>query len=286
MSEDKREQLLDLLLKKALHGLDDADQRELDGHDEDTTAELHLLEMTAAAINVAGTSTDDSLPAHLYSKILDDSRQYVGVEATEAASPWPPPMKPNSYKVEAEHSGSSWFGWLGWAAAAAACIALAFNLWITQTTSPNQANIKPTPEIPKSLTPAEMREEMMRSTAGMIKANWGPGTMKELTQVAGDVVWSDEKQVGYMRFRGLPVNDKAKETYQLWIFDKTQDKATPIDGGTFDVNSDGEIVIPINPKLKAKEPEMFAITLEKPGGVVVSKREKLAALAKVKNQTS
>jgi hypothetical protein len=88
-----------------------------------------------------------------------------------------------------------------------------------------------------------------------------------------------------MRFRGLPVNDVQKETYQLWIFDKTQDKATPIDGGTFDVTSDGEVVVPINAKLKAQEPVMFAVTVEKPGGVVVSKREKIVALAKVEPGT-
>jgi anti-sigma-K factor RskA len=106
-------------------------------------------------------------------------------------------------------------------------------------------------------------------------------TSKTLRDVGGDVVWSDEKQAGYMRLRGLPVNDKSKETYQLWIFDKTQDKATPIDGGTFDVDKEGEVVIPIDAKLKALGPELFAITIEKPGGVVVSKREKIAALAKV-----
>ena len=89
-----------------------------------------------------------------------------------------------------------------------------------------------------------------------------------------------------MRFRGLPANDGKAETYQLWIFDKTQDKATPIDGGTFDVPADGEVVIPINAKLKAAGPEMFAITIEKPGGVVVSKREKIAALAKVETPTA
>jgi len=77
------------------------------------------------------------------------------------------------------------------------------------------------------------------------------------------------------------VNDTTKETYQLWIFDKTQDPATPIDGGTFDIKSGGEVVIPVNAKLKAKGPQMFAITIEKPGGVVVSKRGKIAALAKV-----
>jgi len=127
---------------------------------------------------------------------------------------------------------------------------------------------------------------MMASTAGLVKATWGAGNMKELKQVSGDIVWSDEKQAGYMRFRGLPVNDAKKETYQLWIFDRTQDKATPIDGGTFDVSSDGEVVIPINAKLKAEGPAMFAITVEKPGGVVVSKREKVAALAQVTTGTS
>ena len=122
---------------------------------------------------------------------------------------------------------------------------------------------------------------MLRSTAGLIKADWAPGNVKELKEIAGDVVWSDEKQKGYMRFRGLPANDKTKETYQLWIFDKVQDKATPIDGGTFDVDASGEIVIPIDAKLRAVEPGMFAVTVERPGGVVVSKREKIVALATV-----
>ena len=139
-------------------------------------------------------------------------------------------------------------------------------------------------ETPKIKTPGEMREDLLRTTAGLIKANWVVGNVKELKDISGDVVWSDEKQVGYMRFKGLPTNDKAKETYQLWIFDKTQDKATPIDGGTFDVTADGEVIIPITAKLKASGPEMFAITMEKPGGVVVSKREKIAALAKVETK--
>ena len=104
--------------------------------------------------------------------------------------------------------------------------------------------------------------------------------MPEMKNVSGDIVWSDTMQTGYMRFRGLPVNDKAKETYQLWIFDETQDEKTPIDGGTFDVDQNGEVIVPIRAKLRPKNPKMFAVTVEKPGGVVVSKREKVAALAK------
>ena len=89
-----------------------------------------------------------------------------------------------------------------------------------------------------------------------------------------------------MRLSGLPVRAAPDFCYQLWIFDKVQDKATPIDGGTFDVTQEGEIIIPINAKIRASGPLMFAITIERHGGVVVSKREKIAALAKVETQSS
>jgi len=115
----------------------------------------------------------------------------------------------------------------------------------------------------------------------MIKAEWSKGKMPEITP-SGDVVWSDSMQEGYLRLSGLPKNNKATSTYQLWIVDETQDPKTPIDGGTFDVTEDGEVVIPINAKLKARNPKAFAITMEKPGGVVVSKGEKVPALAQVK----
>ena len=95
------------------------------------------------------------------------------------------------------------------------------------------------------------------------------------------MVWSDDKQSGYMTFKGLEANDVSKEQYQLWIFDETQDEATPIDGGVFDVSSDGEVTVPIDAKLEVKKPKLFAVTVEKPGGVVVSKREKIVAIGKV-----
>ena len=84
-----------------------------------------------------------------------------------------------------------------------------------------------------------------------------------------------------MRFNGLPVNDPAVEQYQLWIFDAQQDQRYPVDGGVFDVTSAAETVVQIDPKLRIVEPTLFAITIEKPGGVVVSSRERLPLLAKV-----
>lgn len=287
MTEEKNDILFDLLTRKAVYGLDDAEQRQLDEIDPGTAeAEYNSLEMTAASISMIGFSNDELLPAHLFSKIAADATKYVGSSNAKAAleTPWPP-----SYKDAGdtdEKSAGSWFGWLGWAVAFAACAALVVNIWFIPFRGVEQAAITPPVDIPQILTPVQMREEMLKSTTGMIKADWTVPNPKDTHQVTGDVVWSDQKQAGYMRFRGLPVNDATKTTYQLWIFDKTQDKATPIDGGTFDVSSDGEVVIPFNAKLKAQGPEMFAVTVEKPGGVVVSKREKISVLAKVETPTA
>jgi hypothetical protein len=140
----------------------------------------------------------------------------------------------------------------------------------------------PTPAIEEKLTPAQMRQRLIDTEQALARAEWTKGSVKETEGISGDVVWSDAKQAGYMRISGLPVNDKTKQTYQLWIFDETQSEKTPIDGGVFDVSETGEVIIPIDAKLNAKNPKAFAITIEKPGGVVVSTREKVAGLAQVK----
>jgi len=120
---------------------------------------------------------------------------------------------------------------------------------------------------------------LLASATDIRRANIGPG--KETYKPSGDIVWSDAKQQGYIRLTGLPKNDPSAAQYQLWIFDENQNPKTPIDGGVFDVTADGEVIIPVNAKLKVRNPSLFAITVEKPGGVVVSLQERVAALAKV-----
>ena len=96
------------------------------------------------------------------------------------------------------------------------------------------------------------------------------------------MVWDNETQTGYLRFSGLAANDPGTFQYQLWIFDAEQDERYPIDGGVFDIPAgQSEVIIPIDPKIAVKSPMMFAVTMEKPGGVVVSGREHIVALAKV-----
>ncbi len=79
-----------------------------------------------------------------------------------------------------------------------------------------------------------------------------------------------------MRLRGLPVNDAAKLQYQLWIFDGGRSHKQPVDGGVFDVGQ-GETLVPIRARLDVRQPKLFAITVEAPGGVVVSEQEHIVA---------
>ena len=54
------------------------------------------------------------------------------------------------------------------------------------------------------------------------------------------------------------------------------------DGGVFDVPpGGGDVVVPIRVKLGVTRPKLFAVTVEPPGGVVVSNRERIPLLAKV-----
>ena len=88
-----------------------------------------------------------------------------------------------------------------------------------------------------------------------------------------------------MTFKGLPENNPTVEQYQLWIFDKDRDEKYPVDGRVFDIpNADSETIVAIDSKIKIAEATLFAITIERPGGVVVSDRRRLPLLAKVAPQ--
>jgi hypothetical protein len=278
---EKEERLLDLLSERAIFALDAEEQKELEGlleifpewRDDDT------FSLTAAAISLSALDTREEMPLSLRNKILEDSGRYFAEEKNiEPALTAIPGGRGNV--IEFKPKRSNW-NWMGWAVAAAACVALVISIWLRPVPQgPDLAGGVP-PVIEEKLTMAQMRQRLMDTSADMTKGTWTSGGMPEIKDIGGDVVWSDAKQAGYMRLTGLPANDGTKETYQLWIFDETQDPKTPIDGGVFNVNANGEVIIPINAKLKAKNPSMFAITVEKPGGVVVSKREKMVALAKV-----
>ncbi len=96
---------------------------------------------------------------------------------------------------------------------------------------------------------------------------------------SGEVVWSESLQRGYMRLKGMSPNDPKVRQYQLWIVDPVRD-THPVDGGVFNVASTGEVIVPFDARLPVRGAAAFAITSEKPGGVVVSAGPLLVVAAK------
>ena len=151
--------------------------------------------------------------------------------------------------------------------AAAACLFVAMMLW--------SASHPPTQSI------AQARAALLEQEPKLKPLAWTATEDPAAKGATGDVVWSKDKQQGFMRFKGLAKNDPSQNQYQLWIFDANQDERYPIDGGVFDVDpTTGDVIVPIHAKLQVVDPKMFAVTVEKPGGVVVSDRKHIAVLAK------
>ena len=296
MNEDvKKERMLELLADQALFGLDEQETKEL----KDLQTEFPefredaSFEQTAAAIGLVNLKTDEAMPPALQARILADADKFFGDKKKEPETSSEAGLisgeamqnAPNSdadiRAVSYDSPQPSFLQWLGWGVAALACIALVANIWLTRVAPDNEVVDNPTqtPTPLKEPTLAEQKQQLIASAKDIVKTDWS--SPDENTELSGEIVWSDAEQKGYMTFRGLPVNDKSQEAYQLWIFDETQSEKTPISGGVFDVEKTGEVIIPIDPNLKVKNPKMFAVTVEKPGGVMVSDRGKIAALAKV-----
>ncbi|HUS32686.1 MAG TPA: anti-sigma factor [Kofleriaceae bacterium] len=130
-----------------------------------------------------------------------------------------------------------------------------------------------------TLSPSDARADLLAHASDVTTIEWTTTADPTAQGAKGDVVWSQSAQKGFMRFAGLAVNDAKQFQYQLWIFDKTRDEAFPVDGGVFDVTASGEVIIPISAKLPVGDATLFAVTIEKPGGVVVSKRERIVVTA-------
>lgn len=174
---------------------------------------------------------------------------------------------PQVMPTQAKSSSSS-REWLGWFACAASLL-LALGLW--NASRPTAAT---------EISAASERATLLASAQDIVQIEWAAGPTPFSEKVVGDVVWSNERQQGYMRFRGMPVNDPQVQQYQLWIIDPLRDEQ-PIDGGVFDISADGEVIVPIDAKLKVNAAKAFAITIEQPGGVVVSDQSRLPLLAAV-----
>jgi hypothetical protein len=297
------EALVDLLIKQVTEGLSPAEQRALDVLDS-AVARDHLrdFERAAAAIALAGSANAEPLPEALAQRVTRQAEEHFAAIAgaaaaadkvtgasagdkvadlaaarSAAAARTPPPA---ALRPAASRSGA--YGWL----AAAACLVLAVFAWNRSPPAPPVAVVVPqpvevTPPVPEPVvppTPAEERAALMANSESL-KITFGATKDPAAAGVSGDVVWDPVTQRGFIHLSGLAANDPKLRQYQLWIFDGGRDKRYPVDGGVFDVPSNAtEIVVPIHAALPVLSAKAFAVTVEKPGGVVVSGREHVVVL--------
>lgn len=255
--------------------------------------DLQEIELAAAALQLAltgpGTSQlashaasvgdEANLPDFLKQRIVDEAGRFV-IPATNHLIPITNSHEPRhvrsvgqgDFEQPQQRKPFAWREAVAWLVAAASFL-LAAQLWF---------NSSPKKVMTAQATAAESRLALLNNSHEILLVDWSSGKTPFDNAVTGDVVWSNESQQGFMRFVGMPLNDPAKEQYQLWIIDPDRD-AEPIDGGVFDIATNGEVVVPINAKLKVLKPAAFAITIEQPGGVVVSTQERLPLLAMASN---
>lgn len=250
------DQLVDLMVKEAMEGLTADEARELQRLSASlSVAERESIESMVAALFIASDRGARKMPAGLRDRIVQ-SAPSRGVAANVVDLPRPGGIS----------RGYSLAGW--WAAAA--CLVLAVAGWWPRLLGDGAVS-------QVAMTPEEQRAQLLASGRAL-EAAWSPDM-----PIAGDVVFDPVTQRGFLRFRGIPANDPRLAQYQLWIADAGRPQPEPVDGGVFDVSStaDGDVIIPFEAKLPVDKPAAFVVTLEQPGGVVVSKQEKVMTLATV-----
>lgn len=269
----QRERALDLLATRALEGLDPLETLELEGLlDATTDLDDDALDLAAAELELAHLARVglERPPAEVMQRLrllpslLPPQRPHalVGAQASTGhtlrlAAP------PAAGTAPSMRTYGSWLSLGGWIAAAALIL-----IWLLFLAPRHEADVR-----------SQYEEVRARADALFVSFDAQP----EQPDRSGDLVWDNQRQEGYMRLVGLAVNDPAVSQYQLWIFDAEQSEETPIDGGVFDV-TDAETIVPIDAKLRVQKPLLFAITVEKPGGVPRSKREEIVYIAQVPKQ--
>lgn len=300
----QNQRLVELLVQRAVDGLNSSERAELKALlEEENYVDAGRFEYTAAALLLAGDmehSVPEEMPDSLRERLYAQAESFeatmapaprqrsssgqpqvisiAGRSRSSASSPsaaqQPAPAKQPARKPSSSYSLQSKAGWF----AAAASVLIAVAGWWPRLENGDQ----PSADVPMATVLQQEREKLL-AQQGVVQRTWQTTQDPAASGVTGDVVWDPESQHGFVRFRGLQANNATEQQYQLWIFDGTRDERYPVDGGVFDVPAgQSEVIIPIKAKLEIRDPALFAVTIEKPGGSVVSSRDRIVVLAPVR----
>jgi hypothetical protein len=164
---------------------------------------------------------------------------------------------------------------------AAASITLAVFAWTTRST-PTTPTIPTPPIVVAPPSPSEQLASLRAAPGTQVWTVGAQGEWQSKGAGVGELVWNSSEQRGFLRVKALNANDPGKEQYQAWLFDAKRGKEA-VSGGVFDapapVDADGYRIVPIRPDLTVGDLTTFAVTIERPGGVVVTDASRLVLLA-------
>ncbi len=270
MTHSPTQQMAELMIQKSLSGLNLQEQQQLDHlisehnvSDDELKHEMERIELAVAAADLACFQNDtETIPNHLKDCVLVEAGKFFESQTSSTDTNQVTDERILSPRSKSTDSGIN--GWMVMAiVSTAACILLFLN-------SINSLAVT-TPS-----TRVAMEKFLASSPTDLMDVPLLPGPDIAGVKITDSrLVWSDARQEGYMQFKGLSENDPKKNQYQLWIFKDAAQKY-PVDGGVFDVTDENAIVA-IDPKILAKG-KFFAVTVEPPGGVVVSDRKRIASV--------
>jgi hypothetical protein len=301
--------LAELAVERWLEGLEAPESMEFETlRARHPTFDIESLEEVAATLRVSVADTPDGLPERLRLRLAEGADEYFGPRA----KPYEGPAVTALDEMSTIYRRQPWLAYGGWLAAAASLL-LSLTLWVKRpspapvartvmppaastaaqapaapsigASGPEHANNVPDTKVSNTpraeiADPATERARFMKTHAWLLQRAFLPGSDPTGQSVRGDVVWDAKSQTGYMRFHGLRRNDPNVEQYQLWIFDARRDQRFPVDGGVFNIRAaTGDDVIRFAAPLNVEVPLMFVVTVERRGGVVVSDRSRVAAVA-------
>jgi hypothetical protein len=295
------DRLVNLLVQRTIDGTLNASERmelkQLLEHK--PYGDSDLFDQTAAALLIAGAPDEEPMPKALRNRLMQQAgaftatapRAVVTSIGSQRAQPAPQILRPAKQVVREPVPQEEMFHEIpdedevapvrrfaaenvAWFAMAASLVLAIIGWWPRFTDDSQQVA-----EVPS----VQEQRQQLAAKPSVVRRNWTATSEPAAQGAKGDVVWDPETQQGYVRFSGLAVNDPRKQQYQLWIFDAARGDKYPVDGGVFDIpaNAQGEVIVPIQARLPVRDAAMFAVTLERAGGVVVSEREHIVVLAKV-----
>lgn len=276
---------LDLVIKHATVGLEGNEKNTFESISKTHADEVEKIQLTVAAFDLAimnrlassdgidADQAEERLPTSLRSSLVADADSFFQnqTEPSEDEIVERSPRRSNESNVGPPVSRREIIAM----AIAAASLLLVFTGLNPLSFNPNAA---------KELTTPQKLAAFLAQRPGDLKESSFEAVMTP--SAGGKVYWSNEQQEGYMVLTGLKENDPVKRQYQLWIFDTDPAQEIPVDGGVFDfdlaqANEQGEVVVPIRAHVPVEKAVMFAITGERPGGVMRSDRSDLPMLAKI-----